>query len=199
MRREASRIRYPSCVNFFFLSACHQHNGLFASCCDDSTWAVESYRVCQVATIFSNLVLLSKFVTYLAKHDDVLRFLLLASSCSLPVIQSTAMDVLIEIGPYLIAPTSSASSSPPSSPRCYSPRPYSPRSGYPPSPCEAQHPLELLVRSMFESLMGQDRAIVLKSELAGFQTGKAVEASCTKCYVTLKGILFECHCQPYRA
>jgi len=114
----------------------------------------------QVVTIFSNLVLSNKFVALVARHEDILRFLVLASSCALPNIQTTAMDVLIEISPYLSIPSSSPCPSPPTSPRVM----------YPSQLCETQYPLELMFRSMQSALMGEDRATVLKSEFVGLAT-----------------------------
>ena len=145
--------------------ALHKNSGLFSSRCDGA-WAVEGYRVGQVTTILSNLVLISKFVPYLSRQEDILRFLLLASSCSLPEIRGSAMDVLIEIGPYLTVTSSASCPSPPSSPRCHSPR----SNNYPVQLLEGQRSLELLIRSLFESLASPDRAAVVKSEWMGVAT-----------------------------
>lgn len=122
--------------------ASHVHDGLFASRRCVSEWAVEGYRVSQMAYILNNLNTHSPSLTVLASHHGVLKFLLLASQCCLPDVSSSGMDTLISLAPFL--------SLPPSSP---SPLPF---------PLTIGSPLELLFHCMSNSILSKDRMIVLK-------------------------------------
>jgi hypothetical protein len=113
-----------------------------------SEWAVEEYRVEQLASILTNLCLVHSFLPLLSSHNGVLRFLLLATHSSVPAINATAMDVLLSL----------ARSLPLTSPTDL------PMDVYPflapPLP-------ELLFNCMLECVHSNDRMVVLKGELVG--------------------------------
>ena len=104
---------------------------------------MESYRVNQVACILDNLSQHPPFLPVLSEHHCVLKFLLLATQCDLPEINSTALDTLVALSPSLTLPPSPLPSSLP-------------------LPLAHGSPLELLLDCTFNSVLSNDRMIVLK-------------------------------------
>ena len=98
----------------------------------------------QVAAILSNICLISSHLPPLSTHPGVLRFLLLASNCSLPEVSSTAMDALLSLAPSL----SFAASSPL-------------EVGVPLS-CQTPPLLDVLFHCMLDCINSRDRRVVLK-------------------------------------
>ena len=95
----------------------------------------------QLASVLTNLCHVPSHLPPLSSHNGVLRFLLLATHCSLPAVSSTAMDVLYSLAPYLSFP--------------HSPMDVGPSFLAPPLP-------ELLFKCMLECIYSNDRMIILK-------------------------------------
>ena len=106
---------------------------------------MEGYRVSQLATILCNLSSESGCLPLLSEHSGVLRFLLLATHCSLPAVSNTGMDTLINLAPHLSY----------SSPPTFSPSTMD-------TPSTEDDTLSAIFRAMVDCIFSDDKMKILK-------------------------------------